>query len=202
MRIGNSYKAENAARRYDHWLLDSFYFNNHERFFLGSIVRQVDNFALEDVTPVEIHQYFHRVGNVDVKNSEAHPSILQLRIARFRSSRHRSHVLWINSATRVPSLEASLLRAKRSKIQKFETIGGKNAGSTIEKSGEIFRNRCATPEGDFRARHLPPAPDFFTWSDRQRVGRRDALGRKPLANAVEGSKNDAPVAHPYKMAPG
>src|SRR5262245_9280545 len=84
-----SYKVENAARRYDHWLLNSFYFNNQERFFLGSGVRQINHFALEDVTTVQIHQYFQRVRDVDVKNSKAHPSILQLFIARFGSSRHR-----------------------------------------------------------------------------------------------------------------
>jgi hypothetical protein len=92
VRIGNSFKVENAARRYDHWLLDSFYFNDQEGFFIGSVVRQVDHFAFEDVTPVQIHQYFRRVGNVDVKNSEAHPSILQLYIARFFSSGHRSRI--------------------------------------------------------------------------------------------------------------
>jgi hypothetical protein len=41
---------------------------------------------LEDITPVQIHHYFHRVGNVDVKNSEAHPSILQLHIVRLRDA--------------------------------------------------------------------------------------------------------------------
>jgi hypothetical protein len=33
-------------------------------------------------------------------------------------------------------IEASLLRAKRSELHKFETIGGKNAGSAIEKTGK------------------------------------------------------------------
>ncbi len=92
VRVGNLFKVENAARRYDHWLLDSFYCNNEERFFLGSIVRQIDNFALEDVTTVQIHQYFQRVGDVDVKNSESHPLNLQLYIARFCSSGPRSPV--------------------------------------------------------------------------------------------------------------
>ena len=89
VRIGNSFKVENAARRYDHLLLDSGYLDNQERFFFGPVVRQVDHFALEDFTPVQIHQYFRWVRDVDVKNSEAHPSILQLLIARFGSSRHR-----------------------------------------------------------------------------------------------------------------
>lgn len=76
VRIGNSFKVENAARRYDQRLRDSFYFNNQERFFFSSTIRQVDDFALEDVTAVQIHQDFRRVRDVDVKNSEAHPSIL------------------------------------------------------------------------------------------------------------------------------
>jgi hypothetical protein len=84
-------------------------------------------------------------------------------------------------------IEASLLRAKRSEIQKFQTIGGKNAGSAIEKNGEIFRNRCASPERDFHALHLllrPTSSPGASWT------RRDALGRKQLTNALDVRKEE------------
>jgi hypothetical protein len=130
------YKAENAARRYDHWLLDSFYFNNHERFFLGSIVGQVDNFALEDVTPVQIHQYFHRVGNIDVKNSEAHPSILQSRIARFRSS-DISRTFDMDQPRKLRAIiEASLLRAKLAKFKNLRNSVERMLGRLSRKTGK------------------------------------------------------------------
>jgi hypothetical protein len=81
--VESLYQVQNTAGRYDDWLLNPFDFNNEESFFLYSVVRRVDHFASEDVTTVQIHQYFLRVRDVDVKNSEAYPLILQLHIARF-----------------------------------------------------------------------------------------------------------------------
>ena len=97
-------------------------------------------------------------------------------------------------------IEASLLRAKRSEIQKFETIGGKNAGAAIEETGKSS-GTDALPRKEISTFGISSCVRLLHL-ERQQVGRRDALGRRQLANAVEGSKNDAPVAHPYKMTPG
>jgi hypothetical protein len=136
VRIGNSYKVKNAARRYDHWLLDSFYFNNQERFFLGSIVRQVDHFALEDVTPVQIHQYFHRVGNVDVKNSEAHPLILQLLIAQFAARDIGRRLIWITRASLVPSLKPVCSGQNAAKFKSLKQSVERMLGRLSRKTGK------------------------------------------------------------------
>ena len=99
------HQVQNTGRRYNDWPFNSFYFNNEESFFLDAVVRRVDNFALEDVTTVQLHQYLLRIGDIDVKNSEAHPLILQLHIARSRS-RDIGGVCDINwRASLMPSLK-------------------------------------------------------------------------------------------------
>jgi hypothetical protein len=130
--VETSYRVPNTPRRYDDWLLDSCYFDNEECFFLDSVVGQVDHFALEDVAAVQIHQYFQGVGDVDVKNSEGHPLILQLYIARFgKSDIVLALDIRFSTASLVPLLKLSLHRQTVQK-QNVETIGGRNARPAIE----------------------------------------------------------------------
>jgi hypothetical protein len=72
--------------------------------------------------------------------------------------------MWINSASCVPSLKPVCPGQNAANFtslrQSVERMRGR-----YRENGEIFRNRCATSEEDFRARHRPPASDFFTSSD-------------------------------------
>jgi hypothetical protein len=192
MYFETSYHVQNTARRYDDGLLHSCHFNNNERFLFCSLVRHVNYFALKEVTTVQIHQYFRRIGNVDIKNSEAHTSILELHKARFYA-RHTGRAAFEQGKPRA-IIGARPRPGKKESVQKFERIAEENAKSAIQNkkrfsgSQERYRQKISALAVSDIIQMMPAylAVDTSRCKPKQPRG----LRLVPVLSAERGSQQD------------